>query len=138
MKLSSLLILALLCSSSCASQKTSDDVTISYNASTRGSNISLEITSKIFRKIENGNEFSTQTSSSLWNELTSLISALKLENIESFEAPSDKRLYDGALHAVLKITVNNKSFISQTFDHGNPPKELKPLLDKLFTSLNIE
>lgn len=131
MKLSSLLILALICSTSCASQKSSDEITINYKATTRGSNISIEVTSKIFKKIENGTEFTTKTSSSYWNELTSLINELKLEEIESFEPPSNKRLYDGALHAVLTITINNKSFNSQTFDHGNPPKELKKLLEKV-------
>ncbi|MBL4569197.1 MAG: hypothetical protein JKY69_06005, partial [Flavobacteriaceae bacterium] len=47
-------------------------------------------------------------------------------------APTDDRIRDAVLHATLKITIGDKTYSSQTFDHGNPPKELKPLIAELF------
>ena len=45
---------------------------------------------------------------------------------------------DVALHATLKITLEDRIYESQIFDYGNPPKELNPLIDKLFSALALD
>ena len=67
--------------------------------------------------------------------MLSIVEEIKLDTMEGFEPPSEKRNFDGALHANLTITVNDKSYYSQTFDHENPPKELKDLTTKILSVL---
>lgn len=133
MKLFNLLILIAIFSTSCSSQEVSDDLIVIYNASTRGSNILFKINSEIIEKDENGTMVRTKISSKKWKGIKDLINLLALEEINSYEAPSEKRFSDGALHADLSIIANTKTFNSQTFDHGNPPKELKELVEKLLS-----
>lgn len=63
--------------------------------------------------------------------LANAFKSLKLEEIPSYKAPSEKRFYDGAAIATLKITYNGKIFESQPFDHKNPPSQLKQLVQFL-------
>ena len=41
--------------------------------------------------------------------------------------------YDGAAHAKLKVFVNDKEYESSSFDHGNPPIEIKSLVEYIMT-----
>lgn len=137
MKPLNFLILATILTISCSSHKVSDEIIITYNASTRGKTIQVKISSKIIEKNENENKIRRETPTSYWNEIKRLINKLNLEDINSFKPSSDKRLYDGALHATLNINLKSKVYESQTFDHGNPPKELKEIVEKVL-NLNIE
>jgi hypothetical protein len=53
------------------------------------------------------------------------------EGFETLEAPTKKHQFDGAMAASLKITVDGKEYQTVTFDHGNPPAEIKPLVEKI-------
>ncbi|MBL4568525.1 MAG: hypothetical protein JKY69_02310, partial [Flavobacteriaceae bacterium] len=55
-----------------------------------------------------------------------------------YNAPTDDRIRDAALHATLTIILGDKTYSSQTFDHGNPPKELKSLIDALFKFVDLK
>jgi hypothetical protein len=60
----------------------------------------------------------------------------KLEGIDitmlpELKAPTEKRFFDGAAHATLKITVDGKSYSTTSFDHGFPPEEIKALCDDI-------
>ena len=66
-------------------------------------------------------------------EIIELINKINLNELPKLKAPTSKRQYDGAPHANLKIILNDKEYQSDTFDHGFPPKAIKPLIDKVLT-----
>jgi len=103
-------------------------------ASTRGS--SLKIIANPNQIVYNDTVL--KITSDKWNVLTTLIQEINLGNLNNLKAPSEDRYRDMALAAELKITTSENNFTSSQFDHGNPPKELKPLLDKLNEFLTID
>jgi hypothetical protein len=111
---------------------------IKYDAFTRGSSMDISITKDSITYKNNQKLQNLKTSSKLWKELIVLIDNFDRSKIETFIPPSEDRIVDKALHATLLIVYNDKEYKSQIFDHGNPPKELKPLLDYLFKLLKIE
>ena len=66
-------------------------------------------------------------------QLIDLIKKIDLQNISNLKAPSNKRAFDGALHATLSIKTESNNYISSQFDDDNPPKELKVLIDIMKT-----
>ena len=66
-----------------------------------------------------------------WENLTNLASNFDITKINEFEAPSKAHQYDGAAIANLKIFVGEKTYGSQSFDAGNPPKEIAELVNYL-------
>ncbi len=65
------------------------------------------------------------------NELEEALSQINLNTIGELKAPTNKRLYDGAPYAILIIRSENKEIKSCGFDHGEPPQELKKLVDEI-------
>ena len=65
------------------------------------------------------------------NELVEAFRELNLEEIPDLKPPTEKRFYDGAAMADLKIIYKDKTYQSQTFDHGNPPVEIERIVNKL-------
>lgn len=64
-------------------------------------------------------------------KLSKLFSKINLETIYTLKDPTQKRFYDGAAIAILRIKVQKKEYQSTNFDHGNPPNEIKQLVDKI-------
>ena len=64
-----------------------------------------------------------------WKQLKKLVTEIDPELITELEAPSTKSHYDGAAIASITVEVNGKTYQSNSFDHGNPPEVLKPLVD---------
>lgn len=74
-----------------------------------------------------------------WGKIIKTLKTVDVENVPHFKAPSEKRLFDGAAIAKLKITYNGNVYQSQSFDHGNPPKEIAALVKEMLSiSKNIE
>jgi len=124
--------------SSCEAQTNLDNMTITYEAKTRGSSIEIKATSAQISYKDNTTTKEIKSSTEFWNDVISITKEINISEIESFIPPSDNRTVDAALLATLSIATDSKIYTSQTFDHGNPPKELKPLIDKLFSILNLE
>ena len=66
-------------------------------------------------------------------KLAELLSNLKLNDITQLEAPTDKRLFDGAPIATLTILKDKEKFTTPSFDHGHPPNEIKALVNKVLS-----
>ena len=66
-----------------------------------------------------------------WKKLTSLIQNVDLKNMDKLEAPSNKRFSDMAATAYLRIKVQDASYESSQFDHGNAPKEISLLVSEI-------
>jgi hypothetical protein len=64
-------------------------------------------------------------------ELESIFSAMNLEKVPSLKAPTAKRLYDGAAIANLAISDGGKAYISKSFDHGFPQKDIEKIVTLL-------
>jgi len=133
LKLQFLLLFIIICFS-CNSQESTTIKQIDYSASTRGSSIKIIAYPN---QIVYNNEI-LEITPKKWTSLTSLIQEINLDNLKNLKAPSEDRFRDAALAAEIKIITSENIFTSPQFDHGNPPKELKPLLDKLNALLAID
>lgn len=73
-----------------------------------------------------------------WNELASLYQHIKLEELENYKDPTQKRFYDGAAIASLQITVDGKVYQTKSFDHGYPPLEIAEFVNKITSLTTLE
>ncbi|MGQ2983721.1 hypothetical protein [Flavobacterium sp.] len=124
------------CSSSKSSSKMAGkQITFEYKAYTRGSNLSYVVTrDSIVHKESMMGEVTTykdKTDSAEWDDLLAATEKISLEKMEIFEVPSKKHQFDGALAATLKVIVDGKEYQTATFDHGNPPAEIKDLVNDI-------
>ncbi|WP_142784294.1 hypothetical protein [Changchengzhania lutea] len=126
----------------CSKSKINQDtLTIEYTAQARGPYQHIKINKKTIAVISTrGGE--TKIKPCLekdWNRLISILKTVDIQNIPNLEAPSEKRFYDGAAIARLKITHDKETFETEPFDHGNPPEAIAPLVKEiLLLSENIE
>ena len=104
---------------------------LTYEAFTRGSSIEIVLTQNQLQKTTNDETQRIEISDAQWNAISSEIAQLDVGKIESYPAPSEDRFVDAAMHASLKLTLKDATYTSQTFDHGNPPNELKNLISIL-------
>ena len=128
------LIITFGCSSA---QVSTTNILIKYEAYTRGSFI--EITTVLNTISLNSNEGlkEFELSKKQKEEILKNLNEVDLINLKNFTPPSTKSYADAALQATLSISNNGETYKTQTFDHGNPPKELKPLIDFLFKIVEL-
>jgi hypothetical protein len=108
---------------------------IIYTANTRGyyQKVTIhnqEITISKDRN-EEGAGTTTKISEANWNELVLLFNKLDLEKLSSYEGPTQKRFYDGAAIANMKVSYKEKEYQTSDFDHGTPPLEIEYFVKKL-------
>lgn len=68
-----------------------------------------------------------------WTELNELIEAVNLDAFQKLKAPTSKRATDAALIANLAIQIGDVYYMAPEFDHGNPPKEVEALVNKVLS-----
>ncbi len=68
-----------------------------------------------------------------WNSILSLLKNINLQKIHELKSPTEKRFFDGAPHAQLKIISQTNTFTSAGFDHGYPPKEIQQLVNTILS-----
>jgi len=54
-----------------------------------------------------------------------------LDSLSTFKDPTQKRFYDGAPIANMKVTYKDKEYQALDFDHGFPPIEIEKLVNKI-------
>lgn len=135
MKLLSLLFLTIFLGKGCegVSQQNIETAQLSYTANTRGffQEISIEKHTVSVKKDRKGKAVQSKISDTDWKELIVLFKKVDLEEIKNLKSPTEKRFYDGAAIANLKINYGGKSYESQSFDHGFPPNEIKKIVTKI-------
>lgn len=122
---------------SCTSQenKSTSEMTITYKAQTRGAIYTIKVEGEDL-KFKNQNEEKTLSlSKKQLSKFQKEVSAIELNDIENLQAPSEKRYTDGAMFASFTIKLDDDTFVSSEFDHGNPPKELSNLYAYLLSLL---
>lgn len=118
----------------CDSEKKQDLETtvIEYVANTRGFYKKITIQNQMVSvsKDRKGSDKPVQNkiADSDWKKLIADFQEVNLDELPNLKAPSEKRFYDGAAIANLKITYKDKTYESTNFDHGNPPSEIKKLV----------
>jgi hypothetical protein len=137
MKLFTILLLSVLLGKSCSSQTKNDLKTaiLEYTANTRGfyQKISVKDQMLTVSKDRSGKDepVATKISDADWKELVGYFETINLDGLSSLKAPTEKRFYDGAAIANLKVIYKDKSYETNAFDHGYPPAEIKKIVDKI-------
>ncbi|MFL9829974.1 hypothetical protein ABS764_03835 [Flavobacterium sp. ST-87] len=135
MKILSLLLLTFFLGKGCQGDvlQNMDTAQITYTANTRGYYYEVIIEKHIASIKKNRAEKAVvvKISDTDWKELVNLFQELDLEELKNLKSPTEKRFYDGAAIASLKINYEGKNYESQSFDHGFPPVEIKKLVTKI-------
>ncbi len=141
-KLLPLLLITVLFAAGCASKssklksKPVDLITIEYKAITRGVEKSVVISkgeSLTTDSYGGGEEVKggRSVNDSEWKLLQDEVNIIDLTTLQNITPPSTKHQFDGALAAYIKIITSKGTYQTATFDHGNPPAELKPLIEAI-------
>ncbi|MBT8260829.1 MAG: META domain-containing protein [Flavobacteriaceae bacterium] len=110
---------------------TGSNYIITYNAFSRGFFRTTEFKNNIVVFQNNRNE-EPKTYACTKDDLDNikkLLDNIPLNAIGKLEAPSKAHQYDGAPGATLIINYKGETYSTNTFDHGNPPEELKELIN---------
>lgn len=114
------------------------DMLLVYEANTRGFYQKITVqnqeiyVSKDRNSVEKG--VVSKISDKDWKELIGFMNILKVEELATYKDPTQKRFYDGAAIANLKVTSKEKEYKTVDFDNGFPPVEIEKLVNKI-TSL---
>ena len=137
MKIIAVLFLTLFFGKGCEGQSNEELSTarIEYSANSRGfyNNTVIENKTLSFTNARNGKAVSGLLTEGQWNDLVSEFQKVNLEEIPNLKAPTQKRFYDGAAMANLKITYKGKTYETQTFDHGYPPEKKKKIVNTILS-----
>ena len=137
MKILTLFFLIIFLGNGCDSAKAQDIETavIEYTANTRGFYQKITVKNQMVTvsKDRDGNDKSvlTKISNADWKELVESFKTIELDSLSKLKAPTEKRFYDGAAIANLKITCKDKTYETTSFDHGFPPKRINKFVNKI-------
>jgi len=112
-----------------------------YSALSRGSfkNIIIDKNTVKVLKQRNAKPYTKPCIDKQWDVLLNVVKKIDVENISVLQAPSAKRLYDGAPIGNLTISYNGNIYKSSSFDHGNPPTEIASIVKEILSiSENLE
>ena len=140
MRLFSFLTLISFVFGSCNSQKNTigttikmKDIEIQYEANTRGFYQKLVLKNGTISSYKDRkgiqNPIVQPVSEMNSNALMQEIEKVDLENLPNLKAPTEKRFYDGAAIANLKIIYKGKTYQTIDFDHGFPPIQIKRVVE---------
>ena len=141
MKIVTLLATLLFACTSCNSKKVAvasnnekyETLVIQYEANTRGFYQKLIVQNHTISSTDDRKGMKTpivqKISDADWNALIIEFNKVDLEGLPNLKAPTEKRFYDGAAIAGLKITFKGKTFETTNFDHGFPPMEIQKVVE---------
>jgi len=127
-------IILLFSAKDCSNPKNQNINSISYETFTRGSSKVYKVSNGILKITSMGvneSESSKQVSSEEWKMLVQKLEEVEVSKINQLKAPADKRASDAALHAILSVRKNDTIYKTNSFDHGNAPKEINPLVEAI-------
>ena len=140
MRIVSLLSVLVFVLGSCNSQKNAigtsiemKDIEIQYEANTRGFYNKLVLKNATISSTNDRdgkeNPIVQKVTDADWSALNDEINKVDLENLPNFKAPTEKRFYDGAAIANLKIIYKGNTYQTTDFDHGFPPMQIKRVVE---------
>lgn len=139
MKAFTMIILTIFLGKGCSQEAKNDlaNATIEYVANTRG--FYQKITIQNQKVYVNSDRNSKQLgeaktlSDADWKALVSAFETIELDSLATLKDPTQKRFYDGAAMAYLKVNYKEKEYQTTEFDHGFPPAEIEDLVRKVVT-----
>lgn len=122
----------------CNSNKDTLESKLQYEIFTRGSfkKISIENQKMYFSKSREEIGKEVKISSTDWKEIILFFEAINLDKINGSTSDSNNRSADRTYHARFKVENKGKKYETDEFDHGNPPKEIEKLVNKIAKYLN--
>jgi hypothetical protein len=137
MKKAIVLLFTTLFFAGCVGQKKAVDssIKVEYKAYSRGfyQTISVENQMVFISKSRDEKPVAFKLSAAEWNDWNTMLQELDVASLHTWKAPTEKRLFDGAAIANLKITKQGKVYESQNFDHGYPPAETEKIVNKMLS-----
>jgi hypothetical protein len=135
MRILSLILLTIFIGAGCSSQKKTDmtSTVIEYSAMSRGYHKKIVVQNQTVL-VTNGRDaqpVESKIDKADWDKIVAEFEKIDVEKIPTLKAPTEKRFYDGAAIGNLKITQNQKTYETQGFDNGFPPKEIEKLVNLL-------
>ncbi|MBT8295045.1 MAG: hypothetical protein KJO51_01370 [Gramella sp.] len=127
-------LILLFSANDCSHQAQSQIDSVSYETFTRGSTTMYTVTPENIRIKSTGvnaGENSKSISSEDWALLMTSIEKIEVSDLNRLKAPSQSRASDAALHAILSVRKNDTIYKTNSFDHGNAPAEVKPLVQAI-------
>ena len=143
MKKFAAIVLLALFTVGCASalKKESDKISFEYEAITRGSYKKVIVKQDTVITIKDRDLKDVVTAglkNGEWNSLLKSLEGVNLEELNDIKAPSVKHQVDAAPIANLKVIRGDKTYQSKSFDHGNPPQEIKDVVDKIMAASDFK
>lgn len=120
-------------------QQELNNSSIIYTATSRGfyQEITINKNSVSIKKEIKSEAETKPVSNEQWKKILSTLKTLNLNEINTYEAPSQDRFSDRAAEAVLKVKTDKNEYKSKSFDYGKPPEKLKELIDIILETSNI-
>ncbi|MGY0391456.1 META domain-containing protein [Bizionia sp. KMM 8389] len=116
-----------------AKKSTITDYKTEYTAISRGSYMVITYQNKslAYQKSKDSNPVIKLLSDEEIARLDSKINALNLQELKVLEAPSKAFQHDGAPIASLSVVHNGSTYLTPSFDHGNPPESIVGIINEL-------
>ena len=111
-----------------------DDITISYEASSRGFYQKINVTKNLFslKTVRDGKvSVEQEMTTADWNEIVKLLDKIDSEKKDETTGTDEDIARDAAIPAKLTVKYKESTITSKTFAHGNPPADLAPLVAKI-------
>lgn len=135
MKLFTMILLTLFLAKGCDRQLSDEmkKATIEYQATSRGFylNINIQDEKLTMTRQRDGATKEYQLSNQDWNDLANLYKKVELDKLSSYKGLTQKRFYDGAAIANLRVIYEGETYETVGFDHGNPPVEIAEFVNKI-------
>jgi len=137
MKAIAMILLTIFMAKGCSQESKNDlaNAEIVYTANNRGFYQKIVIQNQQIsisnNRREGGNGTTTKISDADWKELVGYFKTIQLDSLPTFKDPTQKRFYDGAPIANMKVTYKDKEYQTLDFDHGFPPIEIEKLVNKI-------
>ncbi|WP_440879865.1 hypothetical protein [Tenacibaculum sp. C7A-26P2] len=104
-----------------------------YKASTRGSFLFLKVTTETALYKTNEKEKSFKVSTKDQKRLLDLLNEIEFAEIQKYKAPTDNHSTDRAKQAEFLLIKGGNKYKSSIFDDGNPPHELKKIINAMMS-----
>lgn len=118
------------------------NVKIVYTANTRGFYQKITIQNQeisVSRERDSADKgVTTKISEADWKKMVAYFEKIELDSLSSYKDPTQKRVYDGAAIAELKVKYQEKEYKTKNFDHGYPPIEIEKFVNKLVSLVKEE
>lgn len=143
MKKFAAIVLLALFAVGCASalKKESDKISFEYEAITRGSYKKVIVKQDTVITIKDRgleNVITKGLKNGEWNGILKSLEGVDLDGLSEIKPPSVKHQVDAAPIANLKVIRGDKTYQSSSFDHGNPPHEIKDVVEKIISASDLQ